>query len=431
MTTLADPKRTTSDDARRGRLHWTVPANYLVLHLGFYCLAPILPILVKTRLAGGAAEVGAVLFAYNSAIGYSCLFLTPWISRVRPRLGMVIGLSCTTASMVALVYVDSLAGIICVLVVAGSGLSVHFLLARTLLAEMIRSNSGLNNAYSLIALAANLAGACAPVAATTIYAVAGPSPVLFVVAGCYLCATLLLLILIPADLTPLAASGRWPVSRATFRMVFRDTMSVRLITVSVAVGFLYSQFFSSIALVITSSVARGPEQGVLFAINAITVIVVQIPMTRAIGRRLDRGMAPFSAMRLGLVMFSMAMLLLGLLLRTSLVLFATFSLMIIIFSVAETIYTPVRDTAFASMPAASQLEAFNLRFIFITIGESVGALCGGALFLSLAGHGAGSNYWLVLGAGGVLVTVVASVLRVGRGAASPDQAAASTAAAEE
>jgi hypothetical protein len=431
MTTLADPKRRPADDARRGRLHWTVPANYLVLHLGFYSLAPILPILVKNRLAGGAAEVGAVLFAYNSAIGYSCLVLTPWISRVRPRLGMVIGLSCTTASMVALVYVRSLAGIICVLAIAGSGLSVHFLLARTLLAEMIRSNSGLNSAYSMISLAANLAGAVAPVAATTIYAFAGPSAVLFVVAGCYLIATLLLLILIPADLTPLAASSRWPVSRATLRMVWRDTMSVRLIIVSIAVGFLYSQFFSSIALVITEFVSRGPAQGALFAINAITVIVVQIPMTRMIGRRLDRGMAPFSAMRVGLLMFSTAMLLLGLLLRTSLVLFATFSLMIIIFSVAETIYTPVRDTAFASMPAASQLEAFNLRFIFITVGESVGALCGGALFLSLAGHGTGSDYWLVLGGAGLLVTLLASVIRVGGRAATPDQAEAVTVAARD
>ncbi len=431
MTTLADPKRTASADPRRARLHWTVPANYLVLHLGFYCLAPILPILVKTRLAGGAAEVGAVLFAYNSAIGYSCLFLTPWISKVRPRLGMIIGLSCTTASIVALVYVRSLAGIICVLVVAGSGLSVHFLLARTLLAEMIRSSSGLNSAYSLIALAANLAGAVAPIAATTIYAFAGPSAVLFVVAGCYLVATLTLLILIPADLTPLAASGRWPVSRATLRMVWRDTTSVRLIIVSIAVGFLYSQFFSSIALVITEHVRRGPAQGALFAINAITVILVQIPMARAIGRRLDSGMAPFSAMRVGLLMFCAAMLLLGLLLRTSLVLFVTFSLMIIIFSVAETIYTPVRDTAFASMPAASQLEAFNLRFIFITIGESVGALCGGALFLSLAGSGTGSGYWLVLGGGGLVVVVVASVIRVGRRAVPPDQAVAVTGTAEE
>jgi MFS family permease len=431
MTSLADPKRTASADARRGRLHWTVPANYLVLHLGFYCLAPILPILVKTRLAGGAAEVGAVLFAYNSAIGYSCLFLTPWIAKVHPRLGMVVGLSFTTASMVALAYVHSLAGMICVLIVAGSGLSTHFLLARTLLAEMIRSSSGLNNAYSLISLAANMAAACAPVAATTLYAFYGPNAVLFVVAGCYLAATLLLLILIPADLQPLTASGRWPVSRVTLRMVRHDTMAIRLIVVSVAVGFLYSQFFSSIALLITSFIARGPVQGALFAINALTVIVVQIPMTRMIGRRLDRGMAPFSAMRVGLVIFSIAMLLLGFLLLTSLALFATFSLMIIVFSVAETIYTPVRDTAFASMPAASQLEAFNLRFIFITIGESVGALCGGALFLSLAGHGTGPNYWLVLGGSGLIVTVVASVLRVGGRAAQPDRAVTVAAAAEE
>ena len=426
MTTLADPPRADPGEGRRRRLPWTLPANYLVLHLGFFSLAPILPILVKTRLAGGAAEVGIVLFAYNSAIGYSCLVITRWISRVRPRFGMVAGLSCAAASMVALAYAHSLVAIICALVLAGSGLSTHFLLARTLLAEVIPGDSGRNHAYSMIALAVNVAGAVGPVAATTLYAFSGATTLLFIVAGFYLAAAVLLVIMVPADLHPLASSLRWPVSRATWRAVRRDTASVRTIMVSAAGGFIYSQFFSSIALLITTFVAKGPEQGVLFAINAITVIVVQVPMTIAIGRRLDRGMAPASAMRLGLVIFSVAMLLLGLLLRTGLALFATFGIMILAFSVAETIYTPVRDTAFARMPAVSQLEAFNLRFIFITIGESVGALCGGAIFLTLAGGGTGSDYWLVLGAGGLIVVIAASLLRVSGLAAKagPDIAAA-------
>jgi predicted MFS family arabinose efflux permease len=421
MTTLADPARASSGDSRRRRLPWTLPANYLILHMGFFTLAPILPILVKTRLAGGAAEVGVVLFAYNSAIGYSCLLITRWISRVPPRAGMVAGLSVSAASMVALAYSDSLAAIICVLVLAGSGLSTHFLLARTLLAEVIPGHSGRNHAYSMIALAVNVAGAVAPIAATTVYAISGAKTLLFIVAGFYLAAALLLLVMVPADLQPLASSLRWPISRATFRAIRHDTASIRIIMMSAAGGFIYSQFFSSIALLITTFIAKGPEQGLLFAINAVTVIIVQVPMTMAIGRRLDRGMPPSSAMRLGLIIFSASMLSLGLLLHTGLALFITFGIMILIFSVAETIYTPVRDTAYAAMPAASQLEAFNLRFIFITIGESVGALCGGAIFLTLAGHGTGAAYWLVLGAGGLLVTIVASLLHVSRPAAADSQ----------
>jgi Major Facilitator Superfamily len=430
MTTLADPPRTSSERRRRW-LPWTLPANYFVLHLGFYSLAPVLPILVKTRLSGGAAEVGAVLFAYNSAIGYSCLVINRWISRVRPRTGMVIGISCTAASMVVLAYAHSLVTIICALVLAGSGLSTHFLLARTVLAKVILKDSSLNHAYSMIALVVNVAGAGAPIAATTLYAFAGPTPLLFMVAGWYAAAAGLLVILVPADLSPLSSSLRWPVSRVTWRMVLHDTMSLRTLIVATAAGFLYSQFFSSIALVITTFVAKGPEQGVLFAVNAVTVTIVQIPMTMAIGRRLDRGMQPFWAMQLGLVIFSVAMVLLGLLLRTGLALFLTFCIMIIVFSVAETIYTPVRDTAFARMRAASAIEAFNLRFIFITIGESVGALFGGAVFLSLAGHGTGPNYWLVLGAGGLAVTLIAALVRVGGTAAGSSPGTVVTSMAED
>jgi MFS family permease len=322
--------------------------------------------------------------------------------------------------MVVLAYAHSLAVIIAALVLAGGGLSTHFLLARTLIAEVIPGDSGRNRVYSMIALAVNISGAVGPVAATTLYAFSGANTLLFIVAGCYLAAAVLLVIMVPADLSPLASSLRWPVSRATLRSIRRDTASLRTLVISAAGGFLYSQFFSSIALLITTFVAKGPEQGSLFAINAITVIAVQIPMAMLIGRRLDQGMIPASAMRLGLVIFSVAMVALGVLLRTGMALFLTFSIMIVIFSVAETIYTPVRDTAFARMPAVSQIEAFNLRFIFITIGESAGALCGGAIFLSLAGHGTGPNYWLVLGVGGIAVAIMASLLRAGD-PAGPDR----------
>jgi DHA1 family multidrug resistance protein-like MFS transporter len=76
---------------------------------------------------------------------------------------------------------------------------------------------------------------------------------------------------------------------------------------------------------------------------------------------------------------------------------------IALFSLAETVYTPTVNTAFAQIPASSPVESFNAQQLLITIGQSAGTLVGTSVFLAVAAAGSGPAYWLLVGVAGLFV----------------------------
>jgi MFS family permease len=389
-----------------------VPADYLLFHLGYFGLLPVLAALVRDQLGGGtgaAAAVGTVLFAFNAAIGAACLVLAPLVSRLSYRTGMTAGLVCSATGMWLLPYAHSTVGLVAAVLLAGTGMSVHGLLARSLVAEVIQDQAGRNRVFSIIQVAVNVSAAVGPMVATALFASSGARTLLNLVALCYLTAAVLVVTSVRGVRPRTGSAVRWPVSRATVRAVRSDPLAVRTILVSAAGGFLYAQFFSAIALLVLRSVPAGPRQGSLFLVNAIAVVALQAPVSALVGRGLRRGVAPLSVMLLGVVVFSVALLSLGAMLWAGVAAYAALFIAIVVFSLAETMYTPIVNTAYAGLPASSQIEAFNLRQIFVTVGESVGALSGAAIFLAVAGTGSGEPYWLLLAAVGLAVAAAAGI----------------------
>jgi hypothetical protein len=77
------------------------------------------------------------------------------------------------------------------------------------------------------------------------------------------------------------------------------------------------------------------------------------------------------------------------------------------------LFTPTVSTAFATLPAASRLESFNLRQVSWTLGEAAGSWCGGSIFLFCLNRGDGRAYWLSLGTV-ALIGMSAVMVRVTR-----------------
>jgi predicted MFS family arabinose efflux permease len=88
-----------------------------------------------------------------------------------------------------------------------------------------------------------------------------------------------------------------------------------------------------------------------------------------------------------------------------------------VFACAEMAFTPTVSTAFAALPVSSQLESFNLRQVSWTLGEALGAWCGGSVFLVLLDHGLARAYWLALGA--ATLAGMSLVMLTGRSARRP------------
>src|SRR5690606_11929160 len=109
--------------------------------------------------------------------------------------------------------------------------------------------------------------------------------------------------------------------------------------------------------------------------NALLVIALQAPASAWMNRRMRAGAPAFQFMRTGVVVFALSCAVLAALGWS----FAGIVAAIVVFSVAEVLFTPMLGTVFAEMSGTrSAMEMFNVRQIASSVGESLGTFVGGA-----------------------------------------------------
>lgn len=386
-----------------------LPADYALFHVGYLGALPLLPVILRSLLgSGNSLAVGAVLLVYNAAIGVACLLAAPLIARADSRNAMAAGLACSAAGIGVLPFAHSGLAAGTALAVAGTGMSVHGVLARSMVAKAVPTDGNRHRIYSSIQIGVNVAAAIGPLIGTSVYAVSGDKAVLWGASAFYLVGMALVLTSIPAGFPVTQGDSRWPLTRKMLRQLLRSPANVRASIAAVAGYFLYAQFFSAIALLVTLHVTKGPTQGVLFLENAVLIVGCQAPASAVVKRRLNRGAHPSAVMLTGMATFAVALLLLGVLLAAHVPVFTAALAGIALFSLAETIYTPTVNTAFAQIPASSPVESFNAQQLLTTAGQSAGTLVGTSVYLAAAGAGSGPAYWLLVGVAGLVVAGAAA-----------------------
>ncbi len=386
-----------------------VPADYTLFHVGYLGALPLLPVMLRSLLGShDSLAVGVVLLVYNAAIGVACLCAAPVTARLDSRTAMTAGLGCSAAGIGVLPYAHSALAAGAALAVAGGGMSVHGVIARSMVAKAVPTDASRHRIYSSIQIGVNVAAAIGPLIATSVYAVSGDKAVLWGATAFYVAAMILVVTRIPAGLRVAQPGRRWPLARGTLRQLLLSPKDARTCAATVCGYFLYAQFFSAIALLITLHVAKGPTQGVLFLENAVLIVAAQSPVSAIVQRAISGGTHPSAVLLTGMAMFCVALLTLGVLLALHVPVFAAAVAAIALFSFAETVYTPTVNTAFAQIPASSPVESFNAQQVLVTIGQSAGTLVGTSVYLSVAGAGTGARYWLVLAVAGLAVVGIAA-----------------------
>lgn len=387
-----------------------IPADYTLFHIGYLGALPLLPIILRSLLGNRESlAIGAVLLVYNAAFGIVCLCAAPVIARFDSRTAMAAGLAASAAGIGVLPYAHSALAAGVALAVAGGGLSVHGVLARSMIARAVSADASRHRIYSSIQIGVNVSAAVGPLIATSVYAVYGDKAVLWGATFFYLAAMTLVLMRIPAGFHVIERGNRWPLTRETVRLLLRSPRNARICLATIAGYFLYAQFFSAIALLITLFVAKGPTQGVLFLENAVLVVAAQSPASAIVARALSAGTHPSGVLLTGMAMFGIALLTLGVLLALHVPVFAAALVGIALFSLAETVYTPCVNTAFAQIKTSSVVESFNAQQLLIAVGQSLGTLAGTTVFLTVARGGTGVPYWITLALAGIAVAGLATV----------------------
>ncbi|WP_329269242.1 MFS transporter [Streptomyces sp. NBC_01451] len=374
--------------SRRAFTAW-LSADHMAGNLGQYMILPLLGVFLTAQV-GGTWIVGVGLFLYSASAGVSALLVNRWLPRFT-IVGVMTGSTVLSALGFGLMpYSRSGAVQVLLIVLAGFGGSVHFLLSRVLVAEVVPDAVGRHKVYSALQIAVNTAAALGPFLAGLLYSTADPRLLLSSVAGCYLLAGLSLRFGIPKGLKPTATSSRWPVSRAVLRLVRADPWIRRTVAICLLGAFVYGQLYSAFALFVARDIDSALVRAALLGAPALAIVFLQSAVTAATGGLLAKGRHPFTMLVYGAVLFSASMVVLG----VGLPVVAGAAVAVALFSGAEMLFTPMVSTAFAGLPVKSTLEAFNLRQISWTAGEAIGSLAGGTVFLALDRAGLAHGYWL-------------------------------------
>lgn len=399
-----------TDDQRPGaelsavrRVTVSIVSNFLFYCLGLYTLLPVLPVLIPKLHAGtGLLMIGLTLGAFNFAVRGSSVFVGGYLHRNPVRSVMITGLLTAAAGYVLVAYSPSATTMLLALILAGVGTSTNGLAARVYISMTVSGATERNNVFSAMQVAVNLAAALGPIIGDFLFGRGLVRPMMIGIAASYCVAALVVRATVPRGLRPDADSARAPLRFGLLRVIVADRPVRRVSIVAAVGGLLYAQFFSAVALQVARLTTSPSLRASVFTANAIIIVAAQVPISAAVKRRLLAGISPLTLLAAGMALYVLSFAVMG---GLGLHIYGVY-LATVLFSLAETLFTPLVNTAFAELDGDRPLvEVFNLRQVAVTVGESSGSFLGGALYLTAAERGETAGYWLALAAVGAVVAV--------------------------
>jgi DHA1 family multidrug resistance protein-like MFS transporter len=169
-----------------------------------------------------------------------------------------------------------------------------------------------------------------------------------------------------------------------------------LVTLLMGYWFMWVQLTLSVPLKATALSGDESSVGVVYTVNALCTIALQVPLIRFLEKRLR----PMPALAIGLGIMSLAM--------SSIAITPSFIALLLCiagFSIGNLIATANQSTVIAGM---AQPEArgsyFGISAIALAVGGSLGNLVGSALYGASTTNGMPAVPWLIIGGVGALST---------------------------
>ena len=261
--------------------------------------------------------------------------------------------------------------------------------------------------FALVTMTANLGSAIGPLASNYIYKAFGQTLFVIVIVGLYVFSALLT----PIVLTHHVFIRNEKSSKEnTSSIVKTITDSLKspgtvLVILAVFVGSIMNgQLFAGMALEFHSLSDSPVIRGLFYSIDAISVIALQMPVSKLISRGMANGQnaTSFIIKSLGIYGISFALFACGVSSYWWICIIA-----LVVFSIAECIYAPLINIALVeAQPDKPLVDILNYRLIIAAIGESAGSFLGGWIVPALRPAGMTAWYWCALALVGIIPAVV-------------------------
>jgi DHA1 family multidrug resistance protein-like MFS transporter len=393
LTPLPRPVR------RRGLV--VLLANTFLMWAGFFMIVPILSVHFVDGLGWAAASIGLVL-ALRQFLQQTLTVVSGALSdRFGAKQLIMLGLAVRTIAFAGMAHVTTLPALLVLSLLAGVGGALFDSPTGASMAALTMEDERLQF-YSVRGVISSLGMTIGPLIGSALLKV-DFALVAYLSASLYVVA-----LIVTGRLLPDVKVGKSDRSLTSgVRQVVRDRPFVILVVLLMGYWFMWVQLTLSVPLKATALSGDESSVGVIYAVNAMITIALQVPLIRFLEKRLR----PLPALVGGMTIMSLAM---GSIALTQT--FAALLLCIAGFSIGNLISTANQSTVIAGM---AQPEArgsyFGMSALALALGGSAGNLIGSALYGASTANDTPAVPWLIIGGVGAVSTAGLWVLNRRRG----------------
>ncbi len=386
-------------------------AQYLLSFTSYLSLTPVLAVLIRDGWHQSAAVVGLALFVFSCSSRAGSILLSPRLEGLPGVRVLIVANLLSGTSFLVMSQATSPVPLIALLALAGTGVSLNGLVVRSVIAEWTSGTRSQVTAFAKLNALLNVAAAVGPIIGTTLLSTRSPWRLpLVLAAGYYAAAAIMFTLTRRADRAFDPGGKRF--SFRSYGAALRRSVSLRhLMLASTSGWLLYAQLYSALPIHLFATTHSKVQVAALFSMAAVLIVVLQIPVSKAVGTLLERGTQLSTVLFTGLGCFATSFAIIALAGGRTALLYAA----VAVFTLGEVLFAPSVDTAFATAgreSAAGFIAVYTGKQITLAVGESTGAFIGGALFSYVQQHFSPGVYWWGCSAIGVLAVLALSALRL-------------------
>ena len=374
---------------RRGLI--VLLATTFLMWAGFFMIVPILSVHFVDDLGWAAASIGLVL-ALRQFLQQTLTVVSGALSdRIGAKRLILLGLVVRALAFAGMAHVDALPALLIMSILAGVGGALFDSPTGAAMAALTTEDERLQF-YSVRGVVSSLGMTLGPLIGSALLKV-DFALVAYLAASLYLVALIVTWRLLPD--VQVGKSDRSLTSGV--KQVVRDRPFMILVALLMGYWFMWVQLTLSVPLKATALSGDESSVGIVYAVNAIFTIALQVPLIRLLEKRL----LPMPALVAGMSVMALAM--------GSIALTQTFFALLVCiacFSIGNLIATANQSTVIAGMAQPDARGSyFGVSAIALAVGGSLGNLVGSALYGASTTNDMPAVPWLVIGGVGAMSTV--------------------------
>lgn len=323
----------------------------------------VLGIYAANDLGWSASHVAFVVAYGAFAMRFGRVIVSSLLRRANLRLAVILSMTLVSLGLLLLAMTTSDVSIFTGVTFIGVGYGGTILAIKVVL--VVDGGVGNTVVLSNLAIAVNVGAAAGPLAAGALVSVLGGHGNYGILAIVSVLATGIAAVTVPpVAISTLHAVGR---RRQPFGHLPRSVIPLLAI---LAVSFaLYAQLYSVLPLLVDRTLGGTEALGILFAVNAALVVIIQRPASKLID---SNDWVSRYSLAFGFALFGLAILLLA---NTHTL--SAFLSSVAVASVAECLVLPVVESRLASIVGVAGLTlVFTLSAVAMGLGETAGAYFG-------------------------------------------------------